>query len=310
MRYCLLFILALLSCQFSSAQQVPQFSLWSQNSYLVNPAVTGIKKVFDFKTGYRFQYAGIDGAPQTGYLSAHGEIKNRKAGYLAPYHGVGGKVQRDVFGGFTNFSVHATYAFHIPLSKDETLSFGTAVGAQQIGFDQTNASTIDPDIAIATNVSEFLFPNISFGAWYATSFFYVGANLDQLTRSKWTEIGYDGRFLLHGTLTGGIRYTNDKDITFLPKVMLRLGPNAPFNIEAQALFDFQNKFLLGLGYRNTDALIGIFKVNIQDNLKIAYSYDFNLSELRGGNFGGHELMIGFTAGKNKFVAQDDVPVFE
>lgn len=309
MRLFLTGILIMMFCLISWTQQVPQFSLWSQNSYLVNPALTGIKKVFDFRTGYRFQYAGLDGAPQTGYLSAHGEIKNRKAGYLAPYHGIGGKVQRDVFGGFTNFNVHVTYALHIPLGKEKTLSFGTAVGAQQIGFNQMNATTIDPDIAIATNVSEFLFPNISFGAWYATSFFYFGANLDQLTRSKWSEIGYNGRFLLHGTLTGGIKYTNDKDITFLPKVMLRLGPNTPLNIEVQSLFDFQQKFALGLGYRSNDALIGLFKLKINE-LSIAYSYDFILSKLRAGTFGGHELMIAFTTGNNKFISRNVVSVFE
>ena len=53
------------------AQQRPQYSQYLLNSYLLNPALSGIENYTDVKLGYRQQWAGLQDAPKTAFVSAH-----------------------------------------------------------------------------------------------------------------------------------------------------------------------------------------------------------------------------------------------
>lgn len=54
-----------------NAQQLPQLNQFQMNGFMINPAFAGIEDVTDIKTGFRQQWAGFDGAPMTGWISAH-----------------------------------------------------------------------------------------------------------------------------------------------------------------------------------------------------------------------------------------------
>lgn len=51
------------------AQQRPQFSQYVTNTFLFNPATTGALLFTDARAGYRNQWTGIEGAPQTFFAS-------------------------------------------------------------------------------------------------------------------------------------------------------------------------------------------------------------------------------------------------
>ena len=94
------FLLSFVSLSFG--QQLEHYTQYQFNQFALNPAVAGTKNCIDIRTGYRFQWAGIDGAPQSGFINAHAPLrfgkKNRNA--FGPKHGVGGQIKRDVFGPF------------------------------------------------------------------------------------------------------------------------------------------------------------------------------------------------------------------
>jgi len=48
--------------QLTIAQQKPQYTQYVFNSYLLNPAVSGIENYTDMKAGYRSQWSGLQGA--------------------------------------------------------------------------------------------------------------------------------------------------------------------------------------------------------------------------------------------------------
>ena len=58
------------------AQQRPQYTQYALNNFLTNPAVGGIESYADLRTSYRGQWAGIEGAPETFYVTFHGSIGN------------------------------------------------------------------------------------------------------------------------------------------------------------------------------------------------------------------------------------------
>ena len=73
MKKFLLFIL-IIGARAVSAQQLPQFTQYIFNNYLLNPAVTGIENYVDVKMGHRNQWTGLEGAPVTSYLSVNAPL--------------------------------------------------------------------------------------------------------------------------------------------------------------------------------------------------------------------------------------------
>src|SRR3954471_5500574 len=71
-------LLALVVCVIGSAtysQQLPHYTQYVLNNFIINPAVAGIENYWDVKISHRHQWVGIDGAPVTTYLTVHGPLK-------------------------------------------------------------------------------------------------------------------------------------------------------------------------------------------------------------------------------------------
>jgi type IX secretion system PorP/SprF family membrane protein len=290
-------------------QQIAQYSQWSFNQFAINPAMAGLKQCLDVRAGFRAQWVGFEGAPRTGLVTINAPLKTKRKALNAPYHGLGGKVERDAFGHFNNIGISMAYALHFPLSKERRLSFGVNGGIQQFGFDQTNVTTVDPDLAVGQSASNFLFPLIGFGGWYNTKRFYVGAAIDQLARNRWSDIGFNSRFGLHLKMQAGTQFTFENNNSVLPAIMLRIPPKGPASFDLNLMFDFVDNLLLGLGYRNTDAVIFLARLRL-DKFSVGYSFDFVTSAIRGGNFHTHEISILYNTCRSEKRSTSACPLFE
>ena len=88
------------------AQQLPHFSQYYLNDYLINPAVGGSRPYFEGKSAHRYQWEGITDAPRTYTLSVNGPTKNQKMGF-------GGYIFTDNVGPTRRTGFNASYAYHI-----------------------------------------------------------------------------------------------------------------------------------------------------------------------------------------------------
>ena len=70
----LIIVICTLTCSVASAQAKPFYTQYILNNYILNPGITGIENYTDVKLSYRNQWAGINGAPVTTYLSIHGPL--------------------------------------------------------------------------------------------------------------------------------------------------------------------------------------------------------------------------------------------
>lgn len=61
----------------STAQQLPQFTQYQLNDYVINPAVAGSRPYFEAKSNNRYQWEGITDAPRTFTLGINGPLKIR-----------------------------------------------------------------------------------------------------------------------------------------------------------------------------------------------------------------------------------------
>jgi len=94
----------------------------------------------------------------------------------------------------------------------------------------------------------------------------------------------------------GMAIPLNNGLIFRPSTLLRYTPNAPLNIDLNASFLFNDLFGLGVSYRSSNAFIFMFEFNITENLRLGYSYDTYLNQLKAYNKGSHEIMLGFDIG--------------
>lgn len=214
-----LFLLFLLPA-FGYSQQIPLYSQYIWNAYLINPAIGGAENFLDIKAGYRNQWTGLDGAPTSLYLTANmqlgkkvlnredKDVINREGGdasdkggfakvlgyktpsypnipssyQIKPHHGVGLQVMVDQVGIFSTLAIYGNYAYHLPLTNKVYASMGTFFGIKQYKIDADEATTDQPgDQAIgSTGNLTGITPDAMAGFMVYSEKFYVGLSANQI----------------------------------------------------------------------------------------------------------------------------------
>ncbi|MEX1002274.1 MAG: type IX secretion system membrane protein PorP/SprF [Crocinitomicaceae bacterium] len=282
----------------SSGQQLEHYTQYQFNQFAFNPAVAGTKSCIDIRTGYRFQWAGIDGAPQTGFLNAHAPLRfgKKQRNTFGPTHGIGGQIKRDAFGPFSFLSLHLAYAIHIPISRNWKLSFGTSFGFKQTAYDAARLSTELLDPAVPENSQSFLtFPDGKFGFWITDKKTYVGLSVHNLFGNTLDEIGPEANAQRHLYFTAGKSFLLEKKWSIIPSVFVLWTKATPVDFHLSALVDMDNKFSFGLGLRRTDAITAQVRVKFFNWISLGYSFDFIISKLAGNMWHTHEITGGFNS---------------
>ena len=228
---------------FAYNQQMDHFTQYAFNQFTYNPAVAGTKSCIDIRTGYRFQWAGIDGAPQTGFINAHAPLHfgKKKRSAFGPKHGIGGQIKRDAFGPYSNLGLQVAYALHLPLSRKWNLSFGASIGFKQTSFRASYLTTElnDPTVPSADQ-SFVLFPDGVAGLWISDKKTYFGLSVHQLFGNKMPKIGPDAKLQRHVYITGGHSFSLEKRWSLIPSFFFMWTKNTPIDFHLSALTSIIN----------------------------------------------------------------------
>lgn len=287
-------IASLLILQFANAQQQEHLTQYQFNQFAFNPALAGSKSCIDIRGGYRLQWVGIEGAPETGFINVHAPLRFGKKSKSAfgPSHGIGATIRRDAIGPFSNVEGHVAYAFHVPIKRSVKLSFGASFGFKQSAFDANKFTTIYPDNAIPSSQSFIVFPDARFGAWLTTKNEYFGFAINNLFGNKLDAYGPDSKFQRHFYITAGKKMKLEHGWTLIPSVMMLKTKNTPLDFHLSALFDLDNKIAFGIGLRRTDAITAQIRVKFMNFISIGYSFDFIISKIQKNMYQSHEITFG------------------
>ncbi|MBK7650265.1 MAG: PorP/SprF family type IX secretion system membrane protein [Flammeovirgaceae bacterium] len=118
----ILFTLILASLS-AFGQQDPLYSQYLINPLVINPAYSGLNNNFNVMVGYRTQWTGLDGQPQTFNASAHTSLVNKKVG-------AGILVTHDQIGNLKTTEANATFAYKLNF-EESTFSFGMQAGSSK-----------------------------------------------------------------------------------------------------------------------------------------------------------------------------------
>ncbi len=285
----ILIIGLLIGCLKISAQQDALFSQYMFNKLLLNPAYAGSKEVLAVDILDRYQWVGIEGAPQTITFAAHTALRNRRIG-------LGIYAYRDVLGPLTNSGFVGTYSYRLFLGKSRVLSFGLQVGFKMVNFIWLEDYTqqIDQNFDIEQTIT----PDANFGIYYTTSKFFVGLSSKQLFESMYGKVRTDQnltymRFSRHFYGMGGFVFPLSKEFALRPTILAKYVFGAPTQLDFNFSLVYKERFLVGLSYRNDKAVVFLTEFRIMDYLRVGYSFDLYLNGLQTYSKGSHEIRLGF-----------------
>ena len=321
----------------ASAQQQPYYTQYILNNFILNPALAGIENYWDLKVSYRNQWVGLEGAPTTLYLTINTPLgktaydhetpvtvpdlqaKNLGAKqflmeYTAPpaHSGIGFTIINDKTGPLSRIAAYGSYAYHVPVGRKTSLSFGVSLGVQEVNVDQSavdfgQANPVDPAVA-GSGYLDKLEPDVNAGLWLSNNSFFVGLSAQQIipvpinssngTTSGGVEL-QTGKLIPHTFLTAGYKILISDDISLLPSVMIRYVQPLPLGFDVNAKIQYQDLLWLGFSYRYNEGFAGMLGVNISNAINLGYSYDYTTTQLNTVSSGTHEIVLGFLWGRNK-----------
>ncbi len=287
-------------CNVSLAQQLPQFTSYQLSPFLYNPAFAGVDGTTQLNAVIRNQWSGVREAPQTDVISGYGLLRNEKMGF-------GAIAFKDVAGADSRRGITLSYAYHLRVKNDVSLSLGLSAGFLQYRLDHTIINPYDDgDPVFNSPVLSSVVPTATFGAYLYADNFYVTIAMPQLLSSTFTvKDEYNDNSLIQGGLTNHIFVGSGffKDIndvfTIEPSLLLMLSSPAPASVEFMTKLSYKDLLWTALSYRFNDATCMYIGVDIDERFYVAYVHDFVTSELSTVTSGTNEFKLGFRFNKAK-----------
>jgi len=305
------------------AQQVPMYSQYVMNCFLINPSLAGRDGYSTVNLTIREQWVGLGNSPATyaasfqtrilkdSYISRSTSVRRKamrptKGGNV----GLGGYVFNDRNGIISRTGILGAYAYHLQLGRTGSypniLSFGLAATFYQYAIDLNgNLILHDVDDEFLNNYDRVLYiPDFNFGTTYTTESYYIGFAMSSLSRgsilfgnssdNKRSELG-------HYFLTGGakIRFPGAPDWELQPSALIKSSDMLfkSFQMDITARMFYKNDYWAGLSYRTGDAIILLLGLKY-DKFYFAYAFDFALTEVRKHTLGSHELTLAVKFGES------------
>ena len=301
------------------AQQVPMYSQYIMNGFLINPSFAGRDGYTTVNLTVREQWVGLAGAPSTyaasfqtrilknSFISKSTSVRKKsirptKGGKV----GLGGYVFNDNNGIMRRTGIQGAYAYHIPMGRTggvpNNLAFGLAMTAYQYAIN-TDGLLYDHDDPLLNTFDRSVFiPDFNFGASFTTTKYYVGFAMTNLLRGSviFADSASNSRSELgHYFLTGGMKVPLTSEWVLEPSAFIKSSDMLfkAVQMDLTTRVYYRDDYWAGLSWRTGDALILLLGLKY-DRFYFAYAFDFTLTDIRRQSFGSHELTLAVKFGES------------
>jgi type IX secretion system PorP/SprF family membrane protein len=284
-------ILTVLIPMQAMAQLHPLCDQYYNNTLALNPAFAGSLETLTGTVFYRNQWLGFQGAPKNQSLSVHSPVFREKVG-------LGIVLESNTIGIYKTTNLMGNYSWRMNLAGG-TFSMGLGFGLTGFSIAWNDLKVNHSDDVLLTSIPESLFlPNFSLGLYYHNDRYYAGVSVpmllsyepDQITgryRSRNLSDNYNYFF------TAGYLVGLGRDIDLLPSVLLKYGFGNVFQPEINTQLILHDRLWLGIGYRNKSNMIGNFQCQVNYQLRLGYSYSYDLGPVASYTNGSHEVMLNY-----------------
>jgi len=272
-----------------SGQVTPVTSQYSLNPLTINPAFAGSRGALNIAAFYRRQWVGVPGAPETMTLDIDAPFLDSKLG-------LGIIVINDKIGVTKETQFSSEYAYKIKMGEGN-LSLGLGAGLISTNTAWSDLAVLDPgDEYYLIDSHVFVVPDFSFGVYYSSQNYFAGISVPKLLsykfdfdKNKYTTNFDPGQY--YYLFYMGYVFNLSPKLRFFPTTLLTISPREKLLYDVNVHFIIYDRFWLGASYRNNRSIAGLLQVAINNQLKVAYTYDFDFGSLGRYSNGSHEVMI-------------------
>jgi type IX secretion system PorP/SprF family membrane protein len=297
----------------SFGQQLPIYSQYLYNKFLINPAVAGSEGYTSINLTARQQWAGLEGAPQTFSLSF--QTRFLKKGYTLKTTksnrqifrpktdarvGLGGSVFSNRSGLVQRTGFQFSYAYHLWLQSATQLSLGLSFTGYYFRINEKNLIMEDPNEPLLNDnlLNGIFVPDATFGVYLLNRKYDFGFSAEQLFGAI-AKIGNDAysnyKMSRHFYLFGSYIFEYGSNIGIKPSVLLKMSEQLKPQADIGLNIILNESFWAGLSYRTSGAIIGNVGVRYA-NMYIGYAVDFTLQEIQRITYGTHEINLAWKFG--------------
>lgn len=311
-----------------SGQQLPRFSQYMMNEFIVNPSMAGNdgtttiggiarKEWMSFEGSMRSP-ANICFSAQTRFLKTKTHVTNKGGKKKLKKKskgriGLGGTIYADNSGALTKTSAQLAYAYHLTFNNAQ-LSFGLAGSMSQLNFNSEYIEFYDSEnepMQAVTSSSSWI-PDFNAGISFSTHRFKLGVSTFQLLESPIvfgnSDINYSSSQigLERSWNVLGAAYISPEHSPWMlePSFLLKItdllnfsdnyyAPTSQLDVSLRMFYD--SRYWFGLSYRTMSefVLMGGMKIN---KYYFAYAFDYGFNELSSSSFGSHEISFAIKFG--------------
>jgi type IX secretion system PorP/SprF family membrane protein len=303
--------------QTTFAQQLPLYSQYLYNKFLINPAVAGSDGYTSLNLTARKQWVGLEGSPQTFSFSVQtrflkhkievNKTKNNKT-VLKPQNdakvGLGASVYSNQSGLLQRTGFQVAYSYHIWLQRMTQLSLGLSFTGSYVRINDKAISMEDQNDPLLNNDLRrgVFIPDATFGAYLLNHQYNIGLSVNQLFGAS-AKIGNDAysnyKIYRHYYIFGSYNIERGKNLEFRPALLIMMSEQQKPMVNPVVEFGlncvYNQAFWGGLSYRTSGAIITNLGVK-WSNVFIGYSFDFTLQEIQKITYGTHEINIAWKFG--------------
>jgi type IX secretion system PorP/SprF family membrane protein len=308
--YILLFIFC---ASGAMGQQLPIYSQYLYNKFLINPAHAGSDGYTSINLTAREQWVGYSGAPrtyslswQTRFLKKPMEVRQRTSNRTV-YRpktdgrvGLGAYIFSDRNGLIQRTGFQATYAYHMWIDPNTQLSMGLALTGYHFIINANEGSFENPDEPWLTdNLRRGIFvPDADFGIYLLNRRFDFGISAQQLfgAAARIGDYAYrnfhmNRHFYMFGSYYLPIAPKQELEPSVLLKMSEELRPQADIGVT----YIYDQSLWSGLTYRTGGGIIAnirlkyVPKHTTNTAMFFGYALDFTLNQIQRVTYGTHEL---------------------
>lgn len=296
-------------------QQLPLYSQYLYNKFLINPAVAGSDGYTSVNLTAREQWVGYYGAPRT--FSFCWQTRLLKRSYiLKQTHvrkeiyrpksdgkvGFGGYVFSDKNGLIQRTGFQASYAYHMWIENNTQLSMGLSLTGYIYKINEKEINFEDPNEPwLNNNLRRGMFvPDATFGVYLLNAKYSFGFSADQLFEAS-AKIGNNAyknfKMSRQYYIFGSYDFARGPNIIIQPSFLVMMSEQLKPQADIGVTYIYEKGFWAGLTFRTSGALIANLGVKYQ-NIFIGYAFDFTLSEIQRITYGTHEITFALKFGDN------------
>ena len=297
-------IISALLCLFAHltvrAQQEPMYGQYIFNNSVLNPAQAGAENRNQWGVLSRFQFIGIDGAPNTNSAYVNLQLPYQMGMAVGIYH--------DRLGIEEHMQLQTDLAYHARISDRFRLSGGIRLLASTHRFKFRELEHLDPgDPFFAENISSGVLLNAGAGLLISSPGAYFGIAMPRVFKTD-MQVYDPGDFLFfdeknrHLFAYAGANIHVSDAVVFSPSTLFKYADDAPVQLDLNLVFGFNELLHFGPLARSNlsdgwmDAVGFLVGLRILENWHFGYIYEYPVNNLSLVTKQTHEISLRYIWG--------------